>query len=92
MQVKKYEPVSAGQREKSMEHRSSIPGRKSPDFSDDFLFFPAGNGRKSPKISSPEYCFHVPLASGTFPAYFRSVPVKSAYFRRPDSSIWEDKS
>ena len=31
-----------------------------------FLCFPPGTGRKSPEIFRPEYCFHVPVASGVF--------------------------
>ncbi len=83
-QVKKYGPVPAGKRRKSLEHGSSIP----------FGFFPIISGRFLPEITGswqestgknpddfrPEYCFHFrcfPAGSDGFLTSFLQDPAGS---------------
>ena len=63
-----------------------------------FLLVPAGNHRKSPGKSGeirPGILLpgsgdirRFPARSGAFPACFWPVPIKSAHFRRPETSSW----
>ena len=63
-----------------------------------FLLVPAGNHRKSPGKSGeirPGILLpgsgdirRFPARSGAFPACFWPVPIKSAHFRRPETSFW----
>ena len=91
-QVERYGPVPAGKHRKSMERGSSIPVGNFSDFfpesSDQFLFIPAGNGRKSSGKNPKQFPAGIllpfsvdfqsfPAGTGDFPASSLPIPAVS---------------
>ena len=87
-QVEKYGPVPAGKHRKSTERGSSIPVGNFSDFflesSDQFLFIPAGNGRKSSGKKPKQFPAGILLP---FSVDFQSFPAGTGDFPASSCSI-----